>query len=148
MEGKEGLESLRAALAGRPVTDRQLAGSSLSIWIDTRPDEKVGFIVTLGPTWQLRGPAGVVAGSRQAEDDEHLSGWAAVPAAIEAILGQTVESLEVEPGTGDLTLRLGGGFVARTFDADPRELELWRVRDVATGEVVTGTPAGVRASAP
>jgi hypothetical protein len=148
MENKERVERFRAAIAGRTVTDRRLAGSSLSISIDTSPGDKTGFVVTFGATWQVRSPAGVVAGSRQAEDAEHLSGWAAVPAAIGAVVGQKVGTLEIDPATGELTLSIGGGFVARTFAADPRERERWRVEEVATGEVVTGTPVGVLAPAP
>jgi hypothetical protein len=133
MTDPESLEALRTATVGRTVSDRQLTGSALALWLDTRPDEKVGFVVALGPTWQVRGPAGVVAGSRQAADDENLSGWAAVPAEVDALRGRAVEAVEVDPATGELTLALGGGFVVRTFTDDPRDRGGWKVQDLATG---------------
>jgi hypothetical protein len=136
------LETFRAAVAGRPVTDRHLAASALAIWIDTRPDDaKAGFVVSLGPTWQVRGPSGVVAGSRQAADDENLSGWAAVPAEISAVVGKSVEALDVDAASGELTLLLGGGFALRTFNDDPRARDGWSVKNLATGEELTCAPA-------
>ncbi|MFL5301445.1 MAG: hypothetical protein ACJ79R_13985 [Anaeromyxobacteraceae bacterium] len=141
MTDPQALDALRTATIGRAVSDRQLTGSALALWLDTRPDENVGFVVALGPTWQVRGPAGVVAGSRQAADEENLSGWAAVPAALEALRGRAVESVEVDPASGELTLALTGGFGVRTFTDDPRDRGGWKVKDLATGAEHACAPA-------
>src|SRR5687768_5301397 len=59
---------LSAILVGRRVTDRQLAGNSFSIWLDTEKGRLTGWTIWLEPTWNLVGPDGVIAGSRQAQD--------------------------------------------------------------------------------
>lgn len=63
----EYFDKLRGKIVGRPITDRQLAGNSLSLWIDTVPgDTRVGLTIWLDPAWNVIGPDRVLAGSMQA----------------------------------------------------------------------------------
>lgn len=141
---------LSAILVGRRVTDRQLAGNSLSIWIDTVKGQPGGWTVWLEPTWNLVGPDGVIAGSRQAQDEEEDSGWKAVTDSIDTLIGRVLESLEIDPRTGDLAVFFSGGVVARTFVSDPREDFIWRVREFDTDWCVVGgaRQAGLAEPAP
>ena len=143
MNPEEVFEELRSHLRGQKVTDRQLAGNSLSVWIATRRDEPAGYTIWFEPSWHVVGTSGVLAGSRQAQDEEESTGWQAVSDIIDALLGQIVEDLGRDPVTGDLELALSGGYRIRTFVTDPRDGFLWRLRDLATGRRVNGSPAGI-----
>jgi len=103
--------TLRDRLVGRPVTDRQLAGNTLSLWVDHVPGDggRRGWTVWLEPTWNVVGPDRVLAGSMQAQDEEEDSGWQAVAEAADGLVGRAVERLEVEAVTGDLIVGLSGG---------------------------------------
>ncbi len=138
---------LREMLLGRTVTDRQLAGNSLSIWVDTAQGARKGWTIWLEPAWHVIGPERVLAGSMQAQDEDDASGWQAVSDALDSLVGHTIDALEVEPISGDLTVRLSGGMTARTFASDPREQFHWRIRDLATNFEVVGSPHGMRAVA-
>lgn len=129
---------LSAILVGRRVTDRQLAGNSFSIWLDTEKGRLTGWTVWLEPTWNLVGPDGVIAGSRQAQHEEEETGWQAVTDAIDILIGEVLEALDIDPRTGDLVVTFSGGLVARTFVSDPREDFLWRVRELGTDRCVVG----------
>jgi hypothetical protein len=133
---KEG--ELSEILVGRRVTDRQLAGNSFSIWFDTEEGSDTGWSVWLEPTWHLVGPDGVIAGSRQAQDEEEETGWKAVTDAIDILIGHVLEAIDIDPRTGDLVLTFSGGLVARTFVSDPREDYIWRVREFSSDRYVVG----------
>ena len=134
------LSELQPQIVGQQVTDRQLAANSLSIWIATAAGEAVGYTIWLEPSWHVLGPAGIIAGSRQAQDEEEPSGWAAVSDAIDQLVGRRVEALEVDARTGDLTVRLSGGYLARTFVSDPRDSRHWWITDRAGTRRVVGSP--------
>lgn len=135
---------LRDRLIGRRVTDRQLAGNSLSLWIDKVPgDGPIGWTIWLEPTWHVVGPARVLAGSMQAQDEDDDGGWKAVATALDELVGLTIEEVAVEPVTGDLTVLLSGGVRVRTFASDPREADHWRIKDYATAESLHGSPNGM-----
>jgi hypothetical protein len=137
-------EALRGKLLGQTVTDRLLAGNSLSIWVNAKPQERSGWTIWLEPSWHLLGPEGVLAGSRQAQDEEAPSGFQAVAEIVEALVGLSVEDLDVDPRTGDLTVTFRGGMAVRTFVADPRDDFLWRIRSLSGEDSLFGTPTGLR----
>jgi hypothetical protein len=148
MAPEECFAPLRASLVGRTVTDRQLAGNSLSLWIDKVPgDGATGWTIWLDPAWHVVGPDRVLAGSMQAQDEEEDSGWKAVAAAVDGLIGRTIDELTLEPVTGDITVDLSGGVRVRTFASDPRETSHWRVKDYATGESVHGSSNGTHREA-
>lgn len=132
------VDEISTILVGRRVTDRQLAGNSISIWFDTEKGSSTGWTVWLEPTWHLVGPDGVIAGSRQAQDEEEETGWQAVTEAIDILMGRVLETLDIDQRTGDLVLGFSGGLVVRTFVSDPREDFLWRVRARGTEHCVVG----------
>jgi hypothetical protein len=137
--------SLRALLVGRAISDRQLVGNSLSLWVDKMPgDGDRGWTIWLEPAWNVVGPERVLAGSMQAQDEEDESGWTAVAAAVDVLIGRTIERLHVDAVTGDLLVALTNGLVVRTFASDPRETLHWRIRDHASGVSVVGSPRGMR----
>src|SRR5262245_42440513 len=124
------LASLREQLIGQVITDRQLAGNSLSIWVNLRPgDGDRGWTIWLDPSWHIVGPDRVWTGSMQAGDDEEESGWQSVGQIVNALVGRTIERVEVEPVTGDLTVVLTGDVRVRTFASDPRETRHWRIKN-------------------
>jgi hypothetical protein len=127
-------------IEGLVVTDRQLAGNSLSLWLAPSQRDPHTHTLWLEPSWHIRGPNGVIAGSRQAQDEETATGWEAVTKAIDLLVGQHLERALLDPETGDLSLRFSGGFMARTFVTDPRDEVLWRVRVTATGKSYPGAP--------
>ena len=138
-------EELRAKIVGRPVTDRQLATNSLSLWIDIVPgDAGIGLTIWLNPAWNVVGPDCVLAGSMQAQEEDDESGWDSVSAAVDLLVGLTVQSLEIEPITGDLLISLGGGVAVRTFASDPRETDHWRIKDYSSGDSLSGSPNGLQ----
>lgn len=136
--------TLRDQIVGQVVTDRQLAGNSLSIWVNKVPgDGDRGWTIWLDPSWHILDPDRVWAGSMQAGDDEEESGWKEVTKIINGLVGRAVERLEVEPVTGDLTVVLTGDVRVRTFAADPRETHHWRIKNHASGDAVVGSPQGL-----
>lgn len=136
-------EELRHQLVGRFASDRQLAGNSLSIWIDAHEGKGSAWTIWLEPTWHLRDSEKVLAGSRQAQDETDPSGWEAVKNSIDALVGRTLEALDIDPTTGDLIAQFSG-VVARTFLADPRDDFLSEIHDLATGTSLVGSPRGLR----
>jgi hypothetical protein len=143
MNPEEAFEQICAHARNQLVTDRQLAANSLSVWIATRKEEATGYTIWFEPSWHVVGPKGVVAGSRQAQDDEEPTGWQAVSDAIDTLVGRTVEDLHRDLVTGDLELVLSDGLRVRSFVTDPRDGFLWRVRDLATGLRINGSPGKI-----
>jgi hypothetical protein len=143
MKPEDSFEALRQQLVGRLVTDRQLAGNSLSIWVGTEAGTRRGWTIWLEPSWHVIGPDSLLAGSMQAQDEENESGWKAVTNAIDTLVGRKIEHLSVDPVTGDLTVGMSGGIIARTFASDPRETFHWRIRTLATESSVVGSPNGM-----
>jgi hypothetical protein len=143
MSSETMFEEFRQQLRGQPVTERQLAGNSLSVWIGTAPDQSVGFTVWFEPSWHILGAEGVIAGSRQAQDEDEPSGWQAVGKIIDLLVGQLVEDVRRDAVTGDLELVLSGGFRVRSFVTDPRDDFLWRIRDLASNRGLSGSPGSI-----
>jgi hypothetical protein len=146
MDPAEVFEEFRSKIRGQLVTDRQLAGNSLSVWIATGADERVGYTVWFEPSWHVAGLQGVVAGSRQAQDQDEPSGWQAVSGAIQVLLGHEVEDLRRDPATGDLELVISNAHTVRSFVTDPRDDFLWCIRELATGRRLNGSPNGATKS--
>ena len=136
-------EELQGKLRGAMITDRQLAGSSLSIWVATNPDQDTGYTIWCDAAWRLTGPDGILAGSTQAQDEAADSGWSAASDAIDVMVGRTVEHLDIDRATGDLLLALSGSLQVRTLNSDPRAEMLWWIRDRARRLHLSGSPAGV-----
>jgi hypothetical protein len=136
-------EEFRERLLGQQVTDRQLAGNSLSVWIASVPNQPAGYTVWFEPSWHVRGPGCVLAGSRQAQDEDGPAGWQAVSAAIDTLVGRVVEDIRRDAVSGDLELVLSGGVRVRSFVTDPRDEDLWRIRDLARKRELRGSPSGV-----
>jgi hypothetical protein len=142
------LEEVRSALVGQRVAFRRLAGNSLLVYFGGGPDDRTGLTFWLEPTWHLVGPTGVLTGSREAQEhevDEHPeSGFVTAGRAVDALVGRTLEALRVDERTHDLELAFDEGLVLRTFVSDPRDFEIWHVRENATGERLEASPRGLR----
>ena len=142
----------RDHIEGHTVKYRRLAGNSLILYLDCEPGDKHGATIWLEPTWHLRGPESVLAGSRQAQDDPDAEdpeeGFREVAAAVDVLTGRRLVALGIDPVTGDLRADLEGGLVLQTFVCDPTDDHLWHIRDNATGARLRGTPAGLRIDPP
>ena len=139
-------ETLRARVEGSAISDRQLAGNSISLWVDMTPGEQqAGRTIWLDPSWSIVGPSGVLAGSMQAQDEDDDSGWIAVSNTLDTLVGKTIKRAEIEPITGDLILRLDGGVIIRTHATDPRETRHWRIKDYEKHVWVSGSSHGLSA---
>jgi hypothetical protein len=97
----------------------------------------------MDPTWRLEGPGGVIAGSRQAQDEESEEGWAAVGDALDKLVGTTLDLVVVEPKSGDLIATFSRDLRLRTFANDPRDTDSWRITEKRTGKGVEGGPQGL-----
>jgi len=141
------LDEVRAALVGQRVSFRRLAGNSLLVYFGVHPGDGRGLTVWLEPTWHLVGPDGPLAGSRQAqvfEPDEHAeAGIVTAGRALDVLIGRRLVSLCVDERTYDLTLAFEGEFVLRTFVCDPRDDEIWHIRENATRERLDASPRGL-----
>jgi hypothetical protein len=136
-------EDIRKQLIGRTVGDRQLAANSFSVWVDTDQSLTSGFIIGFEPSWNLVGPTGVMAGSRQAQDEDDPSGWQAVKSAVDIVVGRQIESVERDPLTGTLQVVLSGKVIVSTFVTDPRDGRMWYVRDVGGRRWLSASPKGI-----
>jgi hypothetical protein len=138
-------EDLRGKLRGAPITDRQLAGSSLSIWVATDARSDAGYSIWFDTAWRLSAADQVLAGSKQAEEAE--TGWDAVSEAIDAVVGQRVEAIEFDGASGDLLVSMTNGLVARTLNSDPRAEMLWWIHDRSRRLNLSGSPSGLAVNA-
>jgi hypothetical protein len=124
---------LRDRIVGRQINRRRLAGNSLIVYVDAQPGDEAGVTLWFEPTWHLRGPEEVLAGSRQAQHDPDAekpdAGFECVAEALYILNDRRVTDLAIEAVTGDLFLSLEGGFLLRTFVSDPTDEELWHIRD-------------------
>jgi hypothetical protein len=124
---------LRGRVVGRRVSRRRLAGNSLLVYVDSQPGDDIGITLWFEPTWHLRGPDAVLAGSRQAQHDPEAenpdAGFESAADAVDVLNDRLVTDLAMEAVTGDLFLSLDGGYLLRTFVSDPEGDELWHIRD-------------------
>lgn len=133
-------------LVGRQVTSRRLAANSLLVYIECEPGASSGWTFWLEPTWHLVGPNGILAGSRQAQDDDESnpeSGFTQAARAVDRLVGTRIERAEIDERTSDLSLHLTHGLLLRTFVADPTDEENWHVRDHASGVLIEASPQGL-----
>jgi hypothetical protein len=137
---------------GGTVRWRRLAGNSLLLYVDCEPGERVGLTFWIDPTWHVRAAGRVLSGSREAQfeedDPDEQAGLEQLGRRLDVLVGTTVEGVDVEPGTFDLTLRLAGGFLVRTFAADANDDQTWRIRVNLTGLALQGSPRGLAVLAP
>jgi hypothetical protein len=127
-----------AAVTGQQVVDRLLAGNSVSVFVDDEAGAR--WTIWLDPSWRLEDVDGVLAGSRQAQDEEEESGWSAVGEALDRLVGSTVEFVWRDAKSGDLVVQFSGSLRLRTFTNDPRDVDCWRITEKATRKGVEGGP--------
>jgi hypothetical protein len=120
-----------------------LAANSVALDIGGSPD-RPDYVLWVDPTWQLLHDGKLVAGSRQAQDESVDSGFQAVGSVLEELVGRVIEALDSNSKTGDLHLRISGGFELRTFAADPRDDLSWYVQDRVADQTLIMSPAGPR----
>jgi hypothetical protein len=133
----------RSRVVGRSVRRRRLAGNSLLVYVDCEPGDETGITLWFEPTWHLRDPSSVLAGSRQAQHDAGAdspdAGFHAAADALDVLVGRPIMSLEVDPVTGDLSVTFPCGLTLTTFVSDPDTEELWHIRDNATKQRLVRT---------
>ena len=127
-----------AAVTGQQVVDRLLAANSVSVVIDDEAGAR--WTIWLDPSWRLEGVDGVVAGSRQAQDEDDEGGWVAVGRALDRLVGSTIEFVWREAKSGDLVIQVSGSLRLRTFTNDPRDVDCWSISENATRMAVEGGP--------
>jgi len=138
MNADDLFQRFHGELIGRPITYVRLACNSLLLYVDCEPGDGQGLTLWFEPPWHVSTPAGVIAGSRQAQvqgDDgpteaelDRVSGPIA-----DALLGQLITSVEVDPRSRDLLVAVANTFYVRTFVSDPEDDHLWHIRENATG---------------
>jgi hypothetical protein len=144
MTPDERFSELRSEIVGKDVTDRQLAGNSLSLWVNMVPGGGgTGWTLWFEPSWHVVNAERVLAGSMQASDEDDETGFHAVTEAIDLLVGHKVEGVEVEPVTGDLLVYLSAGIKVRSFTSDPREMFHWRINDYGRRDGVSGSANGL-----
>jgi hypothetical protein len=131
-------ESL-AGLLGRKVSSTSLAANSLTVDIETLPDEHSELWLWFEPTWHVGCPEGVILGSRQAqvEDKQQHDELGRVAAQL---VGRTIERLDLDERTRDIQVQVSGGYWVRTFVSDPNDEEIWYIRDKGRGLAVGASP--------
>lgn len=142
---------LRQALGGT-VRRRRLAGNSLILYVDHEPGDGAGLTFWFDPTWHVREPGRVLAGSREAQfdddDPDEQESLERFGSRLEVLVGTTVEGVDIEPETFDLTLRLSGGYLVKTFAADSTDDRTWHIRDNAADLALKGSPLGLSVAGP
>lgn len=146
MEAVGLLSELKTMLAGRSVTFIRLAANSLLLYVDCAPGEKTGYVIWFEPTWHVSGPKGVLVGSRQAQGD---SAGGASAEELDALLvllhqlrDQPISQVGVDERTHDVCLEIEGGYLIKTFVADPRDEEIWHIQDRQRGLTLQASPSG------
>ncbi len=146
MDPIQQFESFRGELIGRRITFVRLAANSLLLYVECEPGDKQGMVIWLEPPWHVSIPAGVVAGSRQAQgegDDgatmEELNRVSEPICA--ALLNRPIIDVLIEDRSRSLALTIEGNNCARTFVSDPRDDECWHIRENATKLTVYGSPS-------
>lgn len=97
--------------------------------------------VWLEPTWHIEGQNGVILGSRQAQVEEEQAHQMMGRLAAE-LRGRTIENFFIEERTNQLSIRLSGGYLVKTFVSDPTEEESWNIRDHVSKQRLNASPAG------
>ena len=142
----------RDHLEGHTVTYRRLAGNSLLVYLDCEPGDAHGATLWLDPTWHLRGPTGVLTGSRQAQHDPDAAdpdaGFRAAADVVDVLLDRRLVVLGVDPISGDLRVDFEGGLVLQTFASDPTDDQLWHIRENATGARLRGATGALHIDLP
>ncbi|HSG38040.1 MAG TPA: hypothetical protein VLE27_00260 [Thermoanaerobaculia bacterium] len=152
MEMEPYFTTLCSQIVGLSVRNRRLAGNTLIVYVECSPGDKSGYVLCLEPTWHMCDSQGVVAGSRQAQEEEpeepgEPTGFEMVADQIDNLVGKRIEQIDRDARTGDLTVQLEGGYLLRTFVCDPREERLWYIRDGQTKQTIHGDPKGLRVTA-
>jgi hypothetical protein len=139
-------DELQSKVVGHAVTFRRLAANSLLLYVDNQPGDRTGVTFWLEPTWHVRAPGSVLVGSRQAQFEDEAQeeeGLPRIGALLDVLLGREIEAVSLEPETFDLTVKLAGGYVVKTFVSNATDEESWHIRDNATGAVLYGSPGGL-----
>ncbi|MCZ6611458.1 MAG: hypothetical protein O6941_02390 [Planctomycetota bacterium] len=119
----------------------RLATNSLLLYLECEPGKlEGGYIVWFEPTWHVVGPQGVLAGSRQAQEDEELGRINEKLAA--ALEGRGIRAIEIESPSNDLVMELEGDYIARIFLSDPTDDEIWHVADNRRRLTLYASPCG------
>jgi hypothetical protein len=137
--------TLRSGLLGHAVSFRRLACDSLLLYIDCEPGDLGGITIWFEPIWHVRGPGGVLLGSRQvAEASDTEEAMAAVAdGALAPLLGRRIEGVVVDSLTFDLGVSFEGSYGVFTFVADATADQSWHIRENATGDRLKGSPRGL-----
>jgi hypothetical protein len=146
------LAALRERLAGSRVTDKRHVLLTLLLYVE--PDGSPNDIAEIWfePSWQVRGPVGVIAGSGTLElapeEVDPAAEYSRVSVATDVLRGRRVQSIDVDLRTHELSVMFEGDFAARTFVDDPAEPDpLWRIRERGNGVEVQGRSTGVSVAA-
>ena len=139
-------EQFRQNIVGHSITYTRLAANSLILYVDCQPGDEIGFVIWLEPTWHVKGPTGVLVGSRQAQMDDapgDREAFSRVAEPLSTLHNKKIVSMGIELLTHDLHLRLEGELWIKTFVADPTDDESWHIRDAAGRMKLVGSPRKV-----
>lgn len=148
MDAVQQFEVLRRDLIGRTITFVRLACNSLLLYVECEPGDKRGLTFWLEPTWHVVTPAGVVAGSRQAqgtgEDGPTKEELDAINKRIcDALLDRPIREIRVDTRSQDLEVTVEGENSFRTFVSDPDDDYTWHIRENLTSLQVCASPSGL-----
>jgi hypothetical protein len=144
---------LERLVRGRRVSSTGVFLFTLQIYLDSGHSDRPDLEIWFEPIWHVRSASGIVTGSGAIErpsayddDAEVERASTTIHAASEAtkvLVGQTLESLELEPSTHALVAHFSTGLIVATFLDAPGSDSLWVLRDPFRDVAVRGTGLGL-----
>lgn len=122
-------------LAGKPVTQKIIAGNSIEIYLGLAPMEERAQVIWVEPPWRLEQSGHIISTSAdfpwEPEEGETEKAFRArfedVCSASDGLKKATLISARLDPITSDLELSFGGELTLRTFTV--WRDESWHFRD-------------------
>ncbi len=153
MEADVAYHELVTRLRGRRVTAVRVFLFTLQIYLAPEDTDARDLEMWCEPSWHVCDGAGIVTGSGAIEgpstfdDDAEVARASAtivrVSDAAKVLVGQTLETLDVDPVSHALVGHFSGGLVVATFLDDPDISSAWVLRDPHRDIAVRGTAHGI-----
>jgi hypothetical protein len=142
------LAKMLESLVGQRVTDKHVAGNSISVWFAVPSQAPDARGIWIEPYWRIEGPHGVESscdgfpGDQQEGESkqEYRARFEAACARSDSLKGLRLEAVQVDLHLGDIALAFEGGRALRSFTTET-DWENWHYEDhqVARKYRVLGT---------
>jgi len=129
------MQKILDGLAGKPVTQKTIAGNSIEVWLGVAPMDEDALVIWADPPWRLEAAGRVVSTSAEfpgekedgESDQAYRARFDAACAASDGLRKATLISASVDSLTSDLELIFDGELKLRTFTV--WRDERWHFRD-------------------